>query len=308
MTDKTNLNKPIFQTPEKAREFLESVRWPDGPICPHCGSVSKEHYELQGDAHRAGLWKCRDCREQFTVTVGTVFERSHIALNVWLQAAYLMCSSKKGISAKQLERTLGVTYRTAWFMCHRIREAMREGGVGFLGGGGIPVEVDETYWGNKQPKGSFKKFGSRGAGGHHKMKVVSLVERGGRARSFQLPTVYGGTLREVLRQHIAPGATIHTDESSIYGSLRVRFNHQTVNHRRGEYVRGNVTTNTVEGYFSILKRGLIGTFHHVGEQHLHRYVNEFDFRYNTREKLGYNDFDRMQLALKQIAGKRLTYR
>jgi transposase-like protein len=304
-TDKTNLNQPQFQDAEKAREYLESLRWPNGPICPHCGAIG-DHYALTGKSTRPGLWKCKDCREQFTVTVGTVFERSKIALNVWLQAVYLMCSSKKGMSSKQLERTLGVTYKTAWFMTHRIREAMKDTTGGLLGGSGTPVEVDETYWGNKKPKGS---FGKRGHGGHHQMKVVSLVERGGKARSFQVPSVHGGTIREYLRKNIVAGAAVHTDESSIYGPLKRIFpKHDTVNHRAGEYSRKGVTTNSVEGFFSILKRGLVGTFHHVGEQHLHRYVTEFDFRYNTREKLGYSDMQRTHIALQQIAGKRLTYR
>jgi transposase-like protein len=303
-TTKTNLNLPQFQSAEKARQYLERVRWNGKPICPHCGVVGG-HYELTGESTRPGLWKCHDCREQFTVTVGTVFERSKIALNVWLQAVYLMCSSKKGMSSKQLERTLGVSYKTAWFMTHRIREAMKDGGA-LLGGGSAPVEVDETYWGNNKPKGH---FGKKGAGGHHKMKIVSLVERGGRARSFQLAVVHGSTVREILRKNITAGSAVHTDESAIYAPLfRIFPDHQTINHRAGEYKRGNVTTNSVEGFFSILKRGLIGTFHHVGEQHLHRYVTEFDFRYNTRERLGYSDMQRTDVALQQIAGKRLTYR
>ncbi|SRR5258708_3312256 len=183
MTDKTNLNQPQFQSAEKAREYLERIRWNGKPICPHCGVVDG-HYALTGESTRPGLWKCRDCREQFTVTVGTVFERSKIALNVWLQAVYLICASKKGMSSKQLERVLGVTYKTAWFMTHRIREAMKDTSGSLLGGGGSPVEVDETYWGNKKPKGF---FGKKGAGGHHQMKIVSLVERGGKARTFLFP-------------------------------------------------------------------------------------------------------------------------
>lgn len=299
------LNQPQFQDANKAREYLERLRWPNGPICPHCGAVGG-HYTLTGKSTRPGLWKCKDCRAQFTVTVGTVFERSKIALNVWLQAVYYVCTSKKGVSSHQLHRMLGVTYKTAWFMSHRIREAMKDGSPGILGGSGSPVEVDETYWGNKKPKGH---FGKKGAGGHHQMKVVSLVERGGKARSFQFRTLSGGTVREVLRKNIAESATVHTDESGIYRPLyRIFDKHETVNHRAGEYSRGNVTTNTVEGYFSILKRGLVGTFHHVGEQHLHRYVSEFDFRYNTRTALGVTDAERTNEALKGIGGKRLTYR
>jgi transposase-like protein len=295
-----NLNQPHFQDADKAREYLEALRWPSGPVCPHCGVVGG-HYHLAGKATRPGLWKCKDCREQFTVTVGTVFERSKIALNVWLQAVYLLCSSKKGMSSHQLHRTIGVTYKTAWFMTHRIREAMKDGSPGILGGGGGTVEVDETYWGNNRPKGG-------GGSWHHKMKIVSLVERGGKARSFQMKTVHGGVLRDMLRRHVAATANVHTDESRLYTPLWRYFNHETVNHSAGEYSRGSVTTNTVEGYFSILKRGLVGTFHHVGEQHLYRYVNEFDFRYNTRSALGFTDSERTAEALKQIGGKRLTYR
>lgn len=301
----SELNKPHFQDADKAREYLEALRWPNGPVCPHCGAIGA-HYHLEGKAHRPGLWKCKDCREQFTVTVGTVFERSKIKLNVWLQAVYLLCSSKKGMSSHQLHRTLGVTYKTAWFMSHRIREAMKDNGPGLLGGGSAPVEVDETYWGNKKRKGAFKAIGSRGAGPHHQMKIVSLVERGGNVRSFQFKTIYGGVLRETLKRHIAQEATIHTDESSLYSPIGKHFaKHETVNHRAGEYSRNGVTTNTVEGYFSILKRGLVGTFHHVGEQHLQRYVTEFDFRYNNRK---ISDGERTINALKQIGGKRLTYR
>jgi len=233
-----------------------------------------------------------------------VFERSKVPLHKWVLATHLICSSKKGISAHQLHRTLGVTYKTAWFMAHRIREAMGEvpEGQGQLGGGGAPVEVDETYWGNK-------KYGSRGAGGHHQMKVVSLVERGGKVRSFQFETIHGGALRDTLRKHIAAAATVHTDEASFYRPLyRMFAEHQTVNHRRGEYSRNGITTNSVEGYFSILKRGLVGTFHHIGEQHLFRYMKEFDFRFNTRTALGVTDVERADLALKGISGRRLTYR
>ena len=304
----SNLNAPQFRDADKAREYLEALRWPNGPVCPHCGSIG-DHYHLAGKSTRPGLWKCKDCREQFTVTVGTVFERSKIGLHVWLQAVYLICTSKKGMSAHQLHRTLGVTYKTAWFMAHRIREAMKDGDGGLLGGSGAPVEVDETYWGNKKRKGAFKETGSRGAGPHHQMKIVALVERGGKARTFHFPTIHGGILRDTLKKHIPASATVHTDESGYYKPLKHHFaKHETVNHRRSEYSRDGVTTNTVEGYFSILKRGLVGTFHHVGAQHLQRYVTEFDFRYNTRAALGFNDVERAAIALRGIAGKRLTYR
>jgi transposase-like protein len=296
---------PRFTNDDAAREHLEALRWPNGAVCPHCGGTERNS-RLQGKAHRPGLWFCGDCRSQFTVTVGTVFERSKVPLHKWVLATHLICSSKKGMSAHQLHRTLGVTYKTAWFMSHRIREAMGETDPGQLGGNGAAVEVDETYWGNKQPRGT---FGKRGAGGHHQMKIVSLVERGGKARSFQYGWINGGTLRDTLQKHIAANATVHTDESSFYKPLyRLFAKHETVAHRKGEYSRNGVTTNSVEGYFSILKRGLVGTFHHVGEQHLFRYMKEFDFRYNTRSALGVEDCERTDYALKGISGKRLTYR
>jgi transposase-like protein len=298
---------PRFTNDDAAREHLERLRWPNGPICPHCGGTER-NVRLQGASTRPGLLFCGDCRTQFTVTVGTVFERSKVPLHKWVLATHLICSSKKGMSAHQLHRTLGVTYKTAWFMSHRIREAMGEApeAQGPLGGNDSPVEVDETYWGNKQPRGT---FGKRGAGGHHQMKVVTLVERGGKARSFQYGWINGGSLRDTVQKHIAASATVHTDESSLYKPLyRLFAKHETVAHRRGEYSRNGITTNTVESYFSILKRGLVGTFHHVGEQHLFRYMKEFDFRYNTRTALGVHDVERADLALKGISGKRLTYR
>lgn len=296
---------PRFTDDNAAREHLEALRWPNGAICPHCGGTER-NVRLQGASHRPGLWFCGDCRTQFTVTVGTVFERSKVPLHKWVLATHLICSSKKGMSAHQLHRTLGVTYKTAWFMSHRIREAMGEVPTGPIGGEGQTVEVDETYWGNKKPRGH---FGKRGAGGHHQMKIVTLVERGGKARSFHFSAITGGVLRETLKRNIDKASTINTDEASVYTNLNRHFaGHETVQHRRYEYSRGNVTTNTVEGYFSVLKRGLVGTFHHVGEQHLHRYVREFDFRYNTRSALGVEDCERADLALKGISGKRLTYK
>lgn len=296
---------PQFKDADAARAHLESVRWPRGPICPHCGAVDRIT-TLKGKSHRVGLYDCGHCRDQFTVTVGTVFERSKVPLHKWLIAATLFASSKKGMSAHQLHRMLGVTYKTAWFMAHRLREAMKDDAGGMLGGGGKTVEADETYWGNMQPKGS---FGKRGKGGHHKMKVVALVEREGKARSFVISAVHGGTVRGILQQNIVRAATVHTDEASHYRSLGKYFaKHESVNHSAGEYARGNVTTNTVESFFAILKRGLIGTFHHVGEQHLHRYVAEFDFRYNLRSALGVEDKERADYLLQGISGKRLTYR
>lgn len=296
------LNQPQFRTAANARQYLEATRWPDGPICPHCGVVGG-HYALEGKAHRAGLWKCADCREQFTVTVGTVFERSKIALNVWLQAVYLLCCSKKGMSSHQMHRILGVTYKTAWFMTHRIREAMKTNPGGLLGGGGKIVEADETFWGKKENAPKAK------GGFVHKNAIFSLVERQGAVRSFHIPRVNSATLKPILAAQVARDTRLMTDDAAYHQKHKWEFlSHQVINHNQGEYARGDVTTNTVEGYFSILKRGLVGTYHHVGEDHLHRYVAEFDFRYNHRTALGVSDNERTAAALKGIAGKRLTYR
>jgi transposase-like protein len=311
------LNQPQFKTAANARQYLEKVRWPHGAVCPHCGSVSKDHYQLDGEAHRAGLWKCKDCREQFSVTVGTVFERSKIALNVWLQAVFLLCSSKKGMSSHQLHRILGVTYKTAWFMTHRIREAMTLGNLGPIGGSGKIVEADETYFGTESGiarKNWKKTFGKRMRGGGYMKemnKIVSLVERGGHVRSFHVADVSGINLKRVLTEQIHRETRVITDSSPRYNfAKREQFfaGYDQINHAYKEYVRGDVHTNTVESYFSILKRGLIGTYHHVGSDHLFRYTNEFDFRYNHRTALGYTDNERANVVLKEIAGKRLTYR
>lgn len=297
-----DLTAPYFQDKEKARERLEALRWPDGPICPHCGSIKAWPLKT-----RPGLYKCGEyqCRKQFTVTVGTVFERSHVPLNKWLMAAYLMCSSKKSISSHQLHRTLGVTYKTAFFMAHRIREAMRDNSGGLLGSNGAPVEIDETFIGAKRPKHKPKK--ARGAA--HKMKVFSLVERGGRVRSFHVPNVRAATLKPIILKHVDKNARIMTDEAGQYRKLNREFaSHEQVNHGIGEYVRGDVYTNTLESYFGIMKRGLTGIFQHVSEQHLHRYCAEFDHRFTYRSANGYSDIERMNMALIGISGKRLMYR
>lgn len=287
-----------FQNDEAAREQLEAIRWPSGPVCPHCGctgKITKTH-----STRRPGLYTCNDCRKQFTVTVGTVFERSHVPLHKWLQAAYLMCSSKKGMSSHQIHRMLDVTYKTAWFMTHRIREAMDDGMFAPMGGEGQIVEVDETYWGTAKAKPKNQR------GGHHKMKIVSLVERDAGVHSFHVERVNAATLRPLLKEHIHAETRVMTDEGWWYKNLDKHFaRHETVNHLAKEYSRGDVTTNTVEGYFSIMKRGLIGTFHHVGTQHLGRYLSEFDFRYNTRKM---TDSQRTIAALEGIQGKRLYYR
>ena len=311
------LNAPQFQTPEGARKHLEAVRWPNGPVCPHCGSADHA-YALKGKSSRPGVYKCGDCRKQYSVTVGTVFERSKIALHLWLQAVYLLCSSKKGISSHQLHRTLGVTYKTAWFMSHRIREAMREGNPTPFGGSGSIVEVDEAYIGGKKRRphgvpnvqrkkadGEAKRSKRWGGYGADKEKVVTLVERGGRARSFHVPRVTTATLRPILWSQLKPETALMTDESKVYPAIGRWFaSHDRVNHGIGEYIRGNAHTNTVEGYFSILKRGLTGVYQHCGPQHLKRYVGEFDFRYSNRES---TDAERTDAALRGIEGKRLVY-
>jgi transposase-like protein len=294
-------NQPHFQDPEAAREYLESIRWANGIVCPHCGVVDK-FYKLTGEAHRPGLYKCSDCREQFSVTVGTVFESSKIKLHIWLQACHLMSASKKGISSKQLERMLGVSYKTAWFMSHRIREAMNIAPKEPLGLK-APVEADETFWGNKGKQAP----GARSY--HHQMKVVSLVERNGEKRSFHVANISPTTLRPIMQGMIAKNARLMTDEHGTYEKLGKDFaSHEVVNHTQKEYSRGDVTTNTVESSFSLLKRGLIGTFHSVSEQHLQRYATEFDFKWNHRIKLGVDDVQRTAAILKGIEGKRLTYR
>lgn len=295
-----DLDNPIFKDEKSAREYLETTRWPDGPFCPHCGSVDAR--KLEGKSHRDGLYQCKDCRKQYTVTVGTLFERSKVPLHKWLLATYLLCSSKKGMSTHQLHRMLGVTYKTAWFMTHRIREAMREPVLPEkLGGGGSTVEADETYWGQKE--GTKKARG----GFAHKEEIVTLVERNGRARSFH--RVKAENLKSILKEQLEQDTHIMTDQARHYRGLDKHFpSHQAVNHSIGEYVRGDAHTNTIEGYFSILKRGLTGTYQHVSAKHLKRYLGEFDFRYNHRTKLGVTDKERAEAALRGIEGKRLTYR
>ena len=297
-----DLTAPYFLDKDKARERLESLRWPDGPICPHCGSVKAWPIRT-----RAGLYKCGEyqCGKQFTVTVGTVFERSKVPLNKWLMAVYLMCSSKKGISSHQLHRTLGVTYKTAWFMSHRIREAMNDDSGEILGSGGEPVEVDETNIGAVRPKHKPKK--ARGSA--HKMKVLSLVERGGRVRSFHVPNVRAETLQPILMDEISHKARLMTDGGGQYRGLSNHFaEHNAVDHSSSNYVRGDIYTNTIESYFGVMKRGISGVYQHVSKQHLQRYCAEFDHRFTYRTANGYSDMERTDLALKGIGGKRLTYR
>lgn len=299
MCDITN---PIFTDPDQAREHLESIRWPDGAYCPHCGST--ENRKLVGKSHRKGLYQCNGCRQQFSVTVGTVFERSKVALNKWLLAVHLMAASKKGMSAHQLHRMLGVTYKTAWFMAHRIREAMTEGMFTPMGGNGKVVEVDETFIGHDKSKKP--KHSKKGRGYQHKYKVLTLVEREGRARSFHVDAVNAKTIVPILRQEIDRQSHIMTDEAGQYKHLRKEFgDHDFVRHGQGEYGRGPIHTNTIEGFFSIFKRGMKGVYQHCNQRHLHRYLAEFDFRYNARTV---SDVERRDEALRAIEGKRLTYR
>jgi transposase-like protein len=305
----TSLTAPRFRNEAAARKHLEAVRWPDGPICPHCGVVDNAS-RIKGKSARPGLWFCGDCRKQFTVTVGTVFERSKVPLHKWLLAVHLLTSSKKGMSAHQLHRMLDVTYKTAWFMAHRIREAMRPGNdVGPMGGAGKVVEVDETLIGGKEKNKHVSKRNPKNIGSMGKITTFSLVERGGRVRSFHVASVSAKNLGPILFTQVDRASTLMSDDAGQYRILGPEFaRHESVNHRIDEYVRGEAHTNTIEGYFSLLKRGLHGNYHHVSEAHLKRYLCEFDFRYNERSKLGVEDAERADKALKGIAGKRLTYR
>lgn len=299
-----DLQNPAFQDEDKAREALEAIRWPDGPFCPHCGNSDQEKIAKgQGKAHRPGLYYCAECNGQFTVTVGTVMERSKIPLSKWLMAMHLMGASKKGMSALQLQRMLGVTYKTAWFLAHRIREAMTPKKRGPIGGEGKTIEIDETVVGGKKTNRAYAKKEPK------KHIVMSLVERGGAVRSVRVANVKVKTLRAHIVEAASRKSKLMTDDASWYVRIGEEFaSHDTVNHEKNEYVRGAVHSNTAENFFSILKRGIIGTYHHVSEAHLDRYLAEFDFRYSHRAKLGVNDGERAALIAKGIEGKRLTYR
>lgn len=298
-----DLTVPHFNDENKAREFLEALRWPGGPVCPHCGIVNRAY-----KTKKTGVWRCAEpkCRKDFSVTIGTVYERSRIPLHKWLLATHLLCSSKKGISAHQLWRMLGFgTYRTAWFMAHRIREAMIETDPTPLGGKDKVVEVDETFIGKPDEVFVNGRGWVKMRGTTTKRKVVSLVERGGRARSFHVENFKPETIRKVLFENIVLDSRLHTDEAHHYKRPGKEFaEHASVNHSAEEYARGDVTTKTVEGFFGIFKRGMRGIYHHCGEQHLKRYLTEFDFRYSHRKV---TDADRALIALKGIEGKRLTY-
>jgi len=304
------LSKPYFHDEEAAFAHLEGVLWPNGPVCPHCGGMGRISKIKANPAKRVryGLHKCGDCGKQFTCKVGTVFEHGRIPLHKFLQAVYLMTCSKKGISAHQLSRVLECQYRTAWFLAHRIREAMRGlNPTAPLGGEGKTVEFDETYIGGKEKnKHANKRHGV--GGGFGKEIVFALVERGGSVRSRHVPSVTGKTLRPILMEQLDAASAVMSDD----GGARVGRDypkHQAVNHSIGEYVRGDAHTNTIEGYFSIMKRGIVGTYHHVSPQHLKRYLAEFDFRYNTRSALGVEDQERPgSCARRHQESKRLTYR
>ena len=309
----SSLSDAYLHDEAAAHEFVESVLWQDGAHCPHCGGLDRITKVKANPEKRirVGLWRCGDCKKQFTVKVGTVFEDSKIALNLWVQAVVLMTASKKGISAHQLHRTLEVTYKTAWFMEHRIREAMRSGDLAPFGAGGGIVEVDETFIGHDR---TIKpKHTKKGRGYHHKHKVLSLVDRAtGRARSMVVDDLKAATLVPILRDNIAKEARIMTDEASQYAKLAADFaGHDFVRHGAGEYVNredSTIHTNTIEGYFSIFKRGMKGVYQHCGKQHLHRYVAEFEFRYNNRSANGVEDHERARIALGGAAGKRLMYK
>ncbi len=298
-----NITDPIYSDEDKAREHLEGIQWPNGPVCPHCGNVDQARItKLQGKSTRPGVYKCKDCRKPFSVTVGTVMERSKIPLTKWLAAMALMTSSKKGVSAHQLHRMLGVTYESAWFLAHRLREAMTTttAKAGPIGGANKVVEVDETYVGGKAKNRAH-------APAPKKHAVVALVERDGRMASFHVANVTATTLRPILVTNVSRASFLMTDESTVYPKIGKEFKgHGRVNHSAGEYARAVFFhTNTVENYFSIFKRGIYGVYHHVSEAHLHRYCAEFDFRYNSRKS---TDAERAVRALEGIRGKRLLYR
>ena len=312
----TALTDPIFHDEDKAREHFESIRWANGVYCPHCGNADEGQItKLNGQSHRKGLHVCNECREHFTVTVGSVMERSHIPLHKWALGFYLMASSKKGVSAHQLMRTLGIgSYRTAWFMAHRIREAMIEGDKEPMGGKGKIVEADEAYHGIREtPRVSAQRkgrpFTKRGkTGGAQKRIIIGLVERGGKVRTFHVQNATVESVRDILMENVSSKSILHTDESNLYkGTGKAFADHQTVTHSKKEYVRGDVHTNTIENVWSVFKRGMRGVYQHCGEAHLPRYLAEFDFRYNRRAKLGISDAERANDAVRGAAGRRLMY-
>src|SRR6202045_3273660 len=298
---KSVLSDKHFHNEEAAYAFVEARVWPNGPVCPKCGGVERIS-KMGGKSTRIGAYKCYQCRKPFTVKVGTVFEASHVPMHLWLQAMFLLCSSKKGISSNQLHRTLGVTLKTAWFMSHRIREAMRVVGVVPMGGSGGIIEVDETFIGRVEgvPK--------QRSGSAHKNVVMTLVERGGSARSFHIDSTRPADVEGIMRANIRKEARLMTDEGRHYKAIGREFaSHESVDHNAHEYGRGVVHTNTVEGFYSVFKRGMKGVYQHCHEKHLHHYLSEFDFRYSNRSKLGVEDVERYAKAISGAAGKRLYY-
>ena len=306
------LSHPRFHEEEAAYQWVEAHLWPHGPECPRCHSRDRVT-KLQGASTRIGTYKCKDCRKPFTVKIGTIFEDSHIAMRLWLQAIALICASKKGMSSNQLHRTLGLTLKSAWFMSHRIREAMRSGGLVPMGGDGSSgiVEADETYFGKVEDpvalRTSGRPFIGKGKGPANKRAVLSLLERGGEVRSFHIARADKETVTNIVNTNVSHEARLMTDESRLYKGVQVA-SHERIRHRSKEYARGDVTTNTVESYFSVFKRGMKGTYQHCSEKHLHRYLAEFDFRYNARVALGVDDEQRATRALVGVKGKRLKYK
>jgi len=304
------LDQPRFKNEEAAYAYVESVVWPNGRVCPHCGVVDKSG-PLKGKSTRIGLYKCYACRKPFTVKVGTIFEKSHVPLHIWLQAMHLMCSSKKGFNANQFCRVLRVDFKTGWFIGHRIRLAMDDSGSGPLGGEGKTVEVDETFYGYKTgaPEWTLHpEFGWQRKGGQMRA-IVTRIERGGRSRSIRVDDVQARTLRAVVLGNADTKSKLMTDERRSYPAIGRRFaNHGSVNHSAEEWVRGDVHVNSAEGFFSVFKRGMVGVYQHCNERHLHRYLAEFDFRYSNRAALGIDDAERTERAIRGIIGKRLTYR
>ncbi len=296
-----DLSNQIFHDEEAARKWLEARVWPNGPVCPHCKAENRATL-MQGKTTRAGLYQCNACRQPFTVTVGTLYERSKVPLHTWLAVTFLMMSSKKGMSALQISRMIGRPYKTVWFLCHRIRESFRDDAATPFGGPNSPVEADETFVGGKAKNRAFKEPAPKKA-------VLSLIDRdNGRVRSFHVPNVTAKTLKPIIAKNVQAASVLMTDEATVYSGIGKRFEaHHTVIHSANEYARlgSYVHINTAESFFSIVKRGIIGAYHHVSEAHLHRYMLEFDYRYNTRSM---KDFDRMAGSIPGIVGKRLTYR
>lgn len=304
---KSVFDAPQFKSEEGAFAYVEAHLWSEGPVCHHCGNCDPARIrKMQGKTTRLGLYKCNECRKPFTVRMGTIFESSHLALHLWLQVIHLMCASKKGISTRQIQRMLDCSMKTAWFLTHRIREAMASGDLTAFGQGGGIVEADETFIGRIKGSPVRRAF-------HHKMKVLGLVDRNtGTVRTMVVDDVTAATIMPIVKANVAREAILMTDESTVYSKADKHFaGHGTTNHGAGEYVDSEIPaihSNTIEGYFSIFKRGMRGIYQHCGEQHLHRYLAEFDFRYSNREATGFNDADRANQALRGVVGKRLTYK